>query len=226
MSKRRTRDPRAEAGRVSKRSAPHRGVPPFDVAPIIPVLRSHPFNDPAWVFEPKYDGFRGLVYLAAGTCLIRSKRGTTLKRFASLCEALPRELDVKNAILDGEVLALNKTGQPQFTDLLTGSTTLAYAAFDLLWLNGRDLRHLPLTERKERLIRILPTSGGQVFGVLTVPERGWDLFEAVQRVDMEGIVAKRKSDPYAAGTVWFKVKNPRYTQAPGRGDLFNRPRRE
>jgi ATP-dependent DNA ligase len=58
-------------------------VPPFDVAPIIPVLRSHPFNDPAWLFEPKYDGFRGLVYLAAGTCLIRSKRGTTFKRFAS-----------------------------------------------------------------------------------------------------------------------------------------------
>ena len=61
--------------------------------------------------------------------------------------------------------------------------------------------------------------------MLSVDERGWDLFEAVQRTDFEGIVAKRKGDPYGTGTVWFKVKNPRYTQAPGRGDLFNRPRR-
>jgi hypothetical protein len=71
-------------------------VPPFDVAPIIPVLRSHPFNDPEWLFEPKYDGFRGLVYIAAGACLIRSKKGTTFKRFASLCEELPRELNLTN----------------------------------------------------------------------------------------------------------------------------------
>jgi bifunctional non-homologous end joining protein LigD len=200
-------------------------VPPFDVAPIIPVLRSHPFNDPDWLFEPKYDGFRGLVYLAAGTCLIRSKKGTTFKRFASLCEALLRELDVKNAILDGEVLALDETGQPQFTDLLTGPTALAYAAFDLRWLNGRDLGHLPLTNRKAELAKLIPSSRAHVFKVLSVDERGWDLFEAVQRTDFEGIVAKRKADPYSARTIWFKVQNPRYSQAPGRGDLFNRPRR-
>jgi bifunctional non-homologous end joining protein LigD len=158
------------------------------VAPIIPVLRSHPFNDPAWLFEPKYDGFRGLVYLAAGTCLIRSKKGTTFKRFASLCEALPRELDVKNAILDGEVLALDKTGQPQFTDLLTGPTALAYAAFDLLWLNGRDLRHLPLTKRKAELAKLMPTAGAHIFKVMSVDEHGWDLFEeaGVSRAGEEG----------------------------------------
>jgi bifunctional non-homologous end joining protein LigD len=156
------------SSRVSKRVAPHRGVPPFDIAPIIPVLRSHPFNDPAWLFEPKYDGFRGLIYIAAGTCLIRSKRGTTFKRFASLCEALPRELDIRNAILDGEVLALDKTGQPQFTDLLTGPTALAYGAFDLLWLNGRDLRNVPLTRRKAELAKVIPAPGAQVFKVITV----------------------------------------------------------
>jgi bifunctional non-homologous end joining protein LigD len=82
-------------------------------------------------------------------------------------------LSARSAIFDGEVSALNRTGQPQFTDLLApGPKALVYATFDLLWLNGRDLRNLPLTERKERLIRILPTSSGQVFGVLTVPERG------------------------------------------------------
>jgi bifunctional non-homologous end joining protein LigD len=127
---------------------------------------------------------------------------------------------VKNAILDGEVLALDKTGQPQFTELLTGPTALAYAAFDLLRLNGRDLRHLPLSKRKTELATLIPAPGAQIFRVFTVDERGWDLFEAVQRTDFEGIVAKRKSDPHAPGT-----KNPRYTQAPGRGGLCNRPRR-
>jgi hypothetical protein len=51
-----------------------------------------------------------------------------------------------------------------------------------------------------------------------------DLFEAVKRLDMEEIIAKRKADPYAPGVTWFRVKNPRYTQAEGRGDQFNRPR--
>jgi bifunctional non-homologous end joining protein LigD len=99
--------------------------------------------------------------------------------------------------------------QPQFTDLLRGPTALAYAAFDLLWLNGRDLRHLPLTKRKAELAKLIPASGAQVFKVFTVDERGWDLFEAVQRTDFEGIVAKRKANLYAAGTIRFKVKNIR-----------------
>lgn len=76
------------------------------------------------------------------------------------------------------MLALGKTGQPQFTDLFTGPAT----------------------------------PGAQVFKVFTVDERGWDLFEAVKRTDLEGMVPKRKSDPYASGTVWLKIKNPRYTQ--------------
>jgi hypothetical protein len=81
MGNDRTRRSRLQA-RAPERAARNRGVPPFDVAPIIPVLRSHPFNDPDWLFEPNYDGFRSLLYLAAGACLIRSKRGTTFKRFA------------------------------------------------------------------------------------------------------------------------------------------------
>jgi ATP-dependent DNA ligase len=133
--------------------------------------------------EPKYDGFRGLVYLAAGTCLIRSKKSTTFKRFASLCEALPRELDVKNAILNGEVLALAKTGQPQFTDLFTGPTALAYAAFDLLWLNGRDLRHLPLTKRKAELEKLVPAPGVHVCPACASLWSGRDSWFAEQRLD-------------------------------------------
>jgi ATP-dependent DNA ligase len=56
-------------------------------------------------------------------------------------------------------------------------------------------------------------------------ERGRDLFDAAQRLDLEGIVAKRKVDPYSAGTTWYKIKNQAYTQMEGRGDLFYTPRR-
>jgi ATP-dependent DNA ligase len=58
--------------------------------------------------------------------------------------------------------------------------------------------------------------------VLAVEEHGRELFEAAQRLDIEGIVAKRRGDPYSPQTIWYKVKNPAYTQAEGRGDLFER----
>ena len=79
---------------------------------------------------------------------------------------------------------------------------------------------MPETIRYRR--ELMP--GAQIFKVLTVDERGWDLFEAVQRTDFEGIVAKRKSDPYAPGTVWFKSRIHGTIRRRG-GDLFNRPRR-
>jgi ATP-dependent DNA ligase len=84
------------------------------------------------------------------------------------------------------------------------------------------LRGLSLAKRKARLDRVLPEITSTVFKVLTVEEHGLELFEAVQRLDLEGIVAKRKADSYTPKTVWGKVKNPAYTQAEGRGDLFDR----
>ena len=91
------------------------GVP--YVEPIIPVERSHPFDDPDWLFEPKYHGFCGIAYIAGGCGVIHSKRGTRVKRFASLSAALPQELLAETAVLDGEVLAVDAGGQPQFADL-------------------------------------------------------------------------------------------------------------
>ena len=80
---------------------------------------------------------------------------------------------------------------------MRGEGDLHYAAFDLLWLNGRDLRAKPLTERKRRLERLIPKARPGLSRVLTVAGEGRALFEAVQRLDLEGIVAKRKADPYA-----------------------------
>jgi bifunctional non-homologous end joining protein LigD len=94
----------------------------------------------------------------------------------------------------------------------------------VLWINGKDLRSLPLTRRKRALSRVIWATTTVVSQVFSVEARGRDLFAAAERLDLEGLVAKRKADPYGPETVWYKVKNRAYTQAEGRGDSFHRPR--
>jgi bifunctional non-homologous end joining protein LigD len=101
---------------------------------------------------------------------------------------------------------------------------LAYAAFDLLWLNGRDLGSLPLTRRKKRLERLVPAALGPLSRLPCFEEDGCELFEAACQLGPRGMVAKRKADPYSPNTAWYKIKNPTYTQAEGRRELFERNR--
>jgi bifunctional non-homologous end joining protein LigD len=105
-----------------------------------PPLRDQPFDDPAYRFEPKYNGFRGLLYLSGRECHFRSKRGNVLRQFRELCDWVRHELRVKEVILDGEVVALDPEGRQDFCDLLARRGNFHYAAFDVLWLNGKDLR--------------------------------------------------------------------------------------
>jgi bifunctional non-homologous end joining protein LigD len=130
------------------------------------------------------------------------------------------DLPVKEAILDGEVVALDSEGRQNFRDLTADSGNLHYAAFDALWIEGKDLRPLLLTRRKQFLTRLIPATTTVLSQVFTIAERGRDLFAAVQRLDLEGIVAKRKADPYEAGVTWYNIKNRAYTQMEGRGELF------
>jgi ATP-dependent DNA ligase len=111
-----------------------------DIEPIIPIERAAAFNDRAWVFEPKHDGFRGLAYLTPDECTIHSKRGNRFKRFGTLCGPLRELVAARTAILDGEVLALDAEGRPVFMDLLRGKGRLAFAAFDILWLGATFAR--------------------------------------------------------------------------------------
>ena len=88
--------------------------------------------------------------------------------------------------------------------------------------DGRDLRALPLVERRRRLQRLLPEGSEDVAESLAVIGRGRMFLEVVAENDLEGIVAKRLDGAYGRGACWWKIKNPRYTQADGRGELLNR----
>jgi hypothetical protein len=103
------------------------------VQPIIPARRKEPFDDREWVLDFKYDGFRGLCYLRRGRCGFTSRNANVLSRFEALGDQLAAMLAVDNAILDGEVTAVDETGRPQFYDLLRRARAPGYVAFDILW---------------------------------------------------------------------------------------------
>jgi len=194
------------------------------VQPIIPTWRKEPFDDPEWLFEFKYDGFRGLCYFEQGRCRFISRNGNVMSRFEVLADQVAAVLDVDEAIIDGEVIVADETGRPQFYDLVRRIRAPAYVAFDIPWLDGADLRSLPLGERRRRLQAILPKGSAIVSEALFVAGRGRELFELMREHDLEGIVAKRLDDPYGPRVRWLKIKNPDYSQKEGRGDLFNGPR--
>jgi bifunctional non-homologous end joining protein LigD len=198
----------------------HALVPLFQ--PIVPVSRPSPFNGSDWLFEPKYDGFRGMLYLTGRSRTLYSKRGNDMKRFRGLAEQLGSELSTREVVLDGEIVALDDEGRISFPELMRGHGTLAYVAFDLLWLDGQDLRPLPLSQRKRRLNRLIPRAAGALSRIPCFENEGKELFEAACRLDLEGVVAKRKRDPYEPSVTWYKIKNAAYTQSEGRRELFER----
>src|SRR3954465_10223508 len=90
------------------------------ITPIVPTGRPQPFSNPAWLFEPKYDGFRGMVYLTRKSCSIYSKRGNRFSRFEELRREICGQLPRRELILDGEVLAMDEQGRASFWDLMRG----------------------------------------------------------------------------------------------------------
>jgi bifunctional non-homologous end joining protein LigD len=194
------------------------------VQPIRPTWRKEPFDAPDWLFDLKYDGFRGMCYIEPDGCRLLSCNGKTFARFETLARQVATELGVSEAIVDGEVITADETGRPQFYDLLRRARTPAYVAFDLLWLDGADLRELPLSMRRQRLQSILPTSAAFITGTVSVTARGCELFDLMCANDLKGVVAKRLVDPYNSRVRWLKIKNRDYSQAKGRADLFNGPR--
>ena len=185
--------------------------------PIRPVLSKTTPLGREWLYEPKLDGFRGVLFIENGRGSFMSKNGNAMPRFKELAAELARALRVTDAILDGEIAVAAETG-PDFKALFYRRGTPQYAAFDLLWLNGEDLRPLPLSRRKTLLRRVTRKSPIGYVQPTTDPS----LYEAAVCADLEGIIAKRRGDPYALDTLWVKVKHRGYTQMEGRHEMFRR----
>jgi bifunctional non-homologous end joining protein LigD len=193
-------------------------------------LVREPFDHPDYLFELKHDGFRVLAYISEGHCELVSRRRNAYKSFQELREHLGA-LKVKNAVIDGELVCLDSEGRSIFNELLFRRGSPVFYAFDLLYLNGRDLRQLPLIERKTKLREVIEKSGlTDVLCGKYVEDRGIDLFNAVVRMNLEGVVAKKKNGTYSVVSGWLKIKNPQYTQSERRYELFDsfktKPNRE
>jgi bifunctional non-homologous end joining protein LigD len=154
-----------------------------------------PFNDPEYLFELNHDGFRAIAYIEAGECKLVSRISNQFKSFGSLKEPLAK-LPVKNAILEGEVVCLDHNGVSQFNELMSRKGKPVFYAFDLQWLDGEDLRRLPLIEQG-LLHELIRHSGSErIVYAQHVEGQGIALFEEICRRDLEGIVAKRKNGIY------------------------------
>ncbi len=134
-----------------------------------------------------------------------SKNLNPLQRFQHLLETLPFD-----CVFDGEVCALDENGRPQFNDLLFGRGEPVYVVFDLLFYEGEDIRSLPLKERRAILDQVAERYGLQKSELFI--GCGKSLFKSVCEMDLEGIVAKKLSDPYSPSTHWFKILNSAYSQ--------------
>jgi bifunctional non-homologous end joining protein LigD len=193
---------------------------PTAVQPMLAQIAEKPFNDPHWVYEIKWDGYRAIAYIADGKVELLSRNQNDLtKEFPELA-VLPDLLKAKTAVLDGEVVALDDLGRTSFSLIqkrtgiraygrrVSGDRSLAiqYYAFDLLYHDGYDLRGAPLLERKAKLSQLIRPGG-----ILRYSEHfpnGFDLFEAAQKTGLEGILAKRADSVYQEkrSSDWLKIK--------------------
>jgi bifunctional non-homologous end joining protein LigD len=185
-----------------------------------------PFDHPDYLFELKHDGFRALAYIEKYDCRLVSRNLRVLP-FKSLSASLAM-LPVTSAILDGEVIVLDSKGVSQFNALLSlkGREAAVFYSFDLLWLDGEDLRPKPLLERKETLRALIQSSKcTRILYAQHIERFGKRFFKEVCGRDLEGIVAKRKRSVYRNdGIGWIKIKNRSYSQAEGRQELLTRSR--
>ena len=182
--------------------------------------QSTPFDDPQWIFEIKHDGFRALALLERGDCWFVSRKNHKFNGFQDLATALVREVNAEMAVLDGELAVPDDTGRTVFS--AGGRKQAHYFAFDLLWLNGEDLRPLPLWSRKEMLKRIFSSPSTHARYVDHTQGAGTELYRLACQLDLEGIVAKRADSLYDNQTVpppWIKIKNPTYSQSRSKGRL-------
>jgi len=192
---------------------------PSRIEPMLATLADHPFSDSNWLFEIKWDGVRALARIENGALALRSRNAVDItKRYPELV-SLPDVLAARQAILDGEIVALDAQGHSSFERLqermhvrapsenLASQIPAVYFAFDLLYCDGYDLREAPLIERKQLLQRLLHTSERFRYADHQL-EHGKELFALAEKNGLEGMVAKRADSPYVSdrSPYWVKLK--------------------
>lgn len=179
---------------------------------MLATLIGEPFDDPDWLFETKWDGYRVIAKIDDGKVTLLSRRGTAITRdYPGIAAALAKLKRARQAVIDGELVALDSRGRSRFQLLQNARNArarLVYYVFDLLFLNGRDLRRTPLVERK-RLLKSLLTAGRVVRFSRHLKRNGKAAFRAARRHGSEGVMAKRAQGLYISGKrsrEWLKIK--------------------
>jgi bifunctional non-homologous end joining protein LigD len=183
---------------------------PKQLQPMLATLIDAPFDDKAWIFEDKYDGFRMVATVEGGEVTLYSRNGKIISQsYREVAKAL--EGKKQDAVIDGELVALGRDGVSHFQLLQNArrrEAKLQYCAFDLMFHAGDDLRGLPLLERKKRLKAILPKHKLIAFSRHR-PTFGKKFFSEAEREGLEGIMAKRADSQYLSGArtdSWLKIK--------------------
>ena len=230
---------RLAIGRGSKRKSSARSAPsaassslkglsgavrkpmPMAIYPMLATAIEKPFDNPDWLFEIKWDGYRAVAFIDDGRVRFVSRNQNDLTKQYPELATLTKFVKADRAILDGEIVALDDEGRPSFslmqqrTGFRPGKSRLPgrqgvpviYYAFDLLYLDGFDLRRVPLEERKQ-LLRQQVTDGDVVKFSDHYPEKGLALFQAAAQKGLEGIVAKKRDSLYVEtrSRDWLKIK--------------------
>jgi bifunctional non-homologous end joining protein LigD len=195
---------------------------PSRLSPMLASLAGAPFSDERWLFEPKLDGFRTIAFINDGKVRLRSRRGLDITdNYPSLTGSLKQQ-PVSQLVLDGEIIALDSRGRLCFqclqgylksmNKIKTGPveppSAIIYYVFDILYLDGYNLKGAPLRERQQLLYSVLAT-GGDVRLVEHFATDGPTVYRAAIENGLEGIIAKRRDSLYEAGKRsrdWLKIK--------------------
>jgi bifunctional non-homologous end joining protein LigD len=207
---------------LEQTSGIRRAAMPREIHPMLATLVEEPFDDPQWLYEVKWDGYRAVAFINDGRARLVSRNQNELTgEFPEIAQAM-QDLPVESAIVDGEVVALDEAGRPSFSLMQqrTGMThpgargsrnravPIVYYAFDLLYLNGHNLMASPLEERKALLEQMIPRDKSFLRYSDHYPEQGTALYGVARDKGLEGIVAKLRTGVYVQkrSREWLKIK--------------------
>ncbi|TGT35710.1 ATP-dependent DNA ligase [Mesorhizobium sp. M8A.F.Ca.ET.165.01.1.1] len=181
------------------------------IEPLMPNLVEKPPEAEGWIHEVKFDGYRSQIIKDGDGARIFTRRGLDWTgKYQDLAKAAGA-LDVESAIIDGEIIVLNDAGVSDFGALRKAITSrqhdLYFVAFDLLHINGHDIRDMPLEDRREILAEMIP-EGQRIQFSQALPGAASAIFHLIDQAGMEGMVSKRKDSKYRSGpsTNWLKAK--------------------